>query len=90
MLTAEFPLLRTPHSLCEDVDSNPGLTQWVKDLALPQATMEAAVMAQIPYSWPWWRQAAAAPIRHQVLPCATGVAVMKKKKKKRVLNAILS
>ena len=29
--------LRTQHSVCEDVASIPGLTQWFKDLALPQA-----------------------------------------------------
>ena len=77
MLTAEFPLcpsrLRAWQSLCEDADSNPGLAQWVKDLASPQVATEVAVMAQIPHSRPWWRQAAAAPVRHQVLPCATGV-----------------
>ena len=36
----EFPLwlsgLRTQHSVYEDVSSIPGLTQWIKDLALPQ------------------------------------------------------
>ena len=35
----EFPLwlggLRTPHSLCEDVDSSPGLALWVKYPVLP-------------------------------------------------------
>ena len=30
-------MLRTQHSICEDVDSIPGLTQWVKDLVLTQA-----------------------------------------------------
>ena len=29
--------LRTRHSVCEDVGSVPSPTQWVKDLALPQA-----------------------------------------------------
>ena len=29
--------LRTQHSLHEDVGLIPGLTQWIKDLALPQA-----------------------------------------------------
>ena len=37
----EFPLwlsgLRTQHSVHKDVDSIPGLTQWVKDPALLQA-----------------------------------------------------
>ena len=37
----EFPwwlkVLKTQHSVCEDVGSIPGLTQWVKDLVFPQA-----------------------------------------------------
>ena len=32
-----FSGLRTQHCLCEDVGLIPGLVQWVKDLALPQA-----------------------------------------------------
>ena len=32
--------LKTRHSVCEDVDSIPGPTQWVKDPALQQAGPE--------------------------------------------------
>ena len=50
-LVLEFPLwlngLRGQHSVCKDVGSVPGLSQWVKDLTLP---------------WLWHRPAAAAPI----------------------------
>ena len=67
----EFPLclsgLRTQHSVCEDVGSIPGLSQWVKDLVL---------------LWLWHRLAAAARIRPlaQELPYAPGVAIKRKEK----------
>ena len=55
-------------SIQEDDGLIPGLTQWVKDLAL---------------LWLWHRPAAAAPIRSLAweLPYATGAAVKKKKKR---------
>ena len=37
-----------PASICDDVGSTPGLTQWVKDLALPQAGAKTADAAQTP------------------------------------------
>ena len=47
----EFPLwlsgLRTQHSVCEDMNSIPGLAQWVKDLVLPQAVVQVSNTAWI-------------------------------------------
>ena len=52
--------------LCEDMGLTPGLSQWVRDSALPQAV-----------AW----TAAAAPIQPlaRELPYATGVALKRKK-----------
>ena len=52
-------------SICEVMGLIPGLTQWVKDLAL---------------LWRWYRPAAAAPIRSLAweLSYATGAALKKK------------
>ena len=57
-------------SIREDVGLIPGLIQWTKDPAWP---------------WLWCRPAAAAPIRPPVweLPSAAGVALKRKKRRKR-------
>ena len=40
--------VKNPMSILEDVGSIPGLTQWVKDVVLPQAAVQVADAAQIP------------------------------------------
>ena len=57
-----------PTNIHEVVGLIPGLTQWVKDLALPQAAawhrsqmqLESGLLSLL---WLWCRPAAAAPIR---------------------------
>ena len=56
----------------------PGLAQWVKDQALPQAVVQVEDVAQdLGSLWLWCRLAAAAPIRPLTweLPYGAGVAL---------------
>ena len=41
--------LRTQHSVHEDVGLIPGLTQYVKDLVLPQVVAQVSDVAQVPH-----------------------------------------
>ena len=76
--------LKAQRCLCEDAGWIPGLTQWVKDLALPQAAAWVADAAWV-QSCHGCAVAAAAPIRPlaQELPYAAGTATKSKRTKER-------
>ena len=75
--------MRTQHSLCEDVGLIPGLDQWVKDPAWLQAMWLSDLVLL-------WAQASAASLMLPLaweLPHATGVAVKRKKKKRKKVKS---
>ena len=76
--------LRTQHSICEDACLIPGLTRWIKDLALLQAAAVASniAVAVVSTSAAAWIQ----PLAWE-LPYATS-AVLKRKINERKLNCL--
>ena len=68
----------------EDSGLIPGLAQWDKELALPQAVVKVTDKAQIWHCWLWFRLVAAAltqPLPWE-LPHATCTALKSKKERK--------
>ena len=79
---------KNPTSIHKDVGPIPGLTQWVKDLALQIWLRFSGVGSRygsdLALLWLWCRPAAAAPIQRLAweLPYAAGAAPKKKGRKK--------
>ena len=81
--------VKNRHSVRDNMGSIPGFTQWVKDLAIAASCSIGRRFGSDPLlPWLWHRLAVAALIRTLAweLPCATGVALKKQKKKEKREN----
>ena len=79
----------SPTDIHEDEGLIPGLTQWVKDLALLWAVVYIADAAQRwAFLWLWCRPAAAVPIQPLTweLPYTVGSGLKRKRKKHKILR----
>ena len=86
-----FSGLRTRYSVHEDVGLIPSLAQWIKDLALVSCSLGHRCGLDLVLCL-WCRLAAAAQIQPLAweCPCATGMVLKKKRKKKRLLHFLSS
>ena len=80
--------VKDPHCLSEDVDSIPGLAQWVKIQWCRKLWCRSQMQLRSIVVWLWCRPAAAAPIwpLAQELPYTTGTALKKKKERKKEMQ----
>ena len=74
-------------SIHEDTGSNPGLSQWFKDLVLPSVSCGVGCRRGLDpmLLWPWRRPAAIAPIHPLAWepPYAVGIALKRQQSKNK-------
>ena len=68
-MAQEKQRLRTQYSICEDEDSIPGVSQWVKDTVLLKVTDVAQIWCCCGYGCKK-KKKKKAPIYHSIIKCA--------------------